>query len=170
MFLDWQQDQSDAYDAMLAAVGKTLREPPDARSERREAWRRCGELGLLGLCVPEPYGGRGLGALDTAHLVEAFGRGCEDTGLVFATSAHLLACAVPIAAHGSDELRARLLPAMCAGTAIAANAMTETEAGSDVSAITTRAVRDGDTYVINGSKSWASNAPDADVFVTYAVN
>ncbi|MEU5159462.1 acyl-CoA dehydrogenase family protein [Streptomyces sp. NPDC020875] len=169
MFLEWQQAQSDAYDTMLAAVGKTLREPPDARSEPRAAWRRCGELGLLGLCIPEAYGGGGLGALDTAHLVEAFGRGCEDTGLVFATSAHLLACAVPIATFGSPELRARLLPAMCAGDAVAANAMTETDAGSDIAAISTRAVRDGDTYVLDGTKSWASNAPDADVFVTYAV-
>jgi clorobiocin biosynthesis protein CloN3 len=172
MFLDWDDAQRKEYEEMLAAVRRQFAGPADAATLRdglRDGWRRCGELGLLGLCVSPEYGGGGRSALDTAHLIEAFGRGCPDTGLVFAVGAHLFACALPVAAFASAEVRARLLPGMCAGTLIAANAMTEREAGSDVSALTTRAVRDGDHYVLNGEKSWASNAPAADVIVTYAV-
>ncbi|PKT70405.1 acyl-CoA dehydrogenase [Streptomyces populi] len=169
MFLDWQPHQSKEYDDMLSAVRERLDRPRPPEGGLRELWRHCGELGLLGLCVPAEDGGGGRSALDTAHLIEAFGRGCADTGLVFATSAHQFACAVPISAYAGDEVRRRLLPALCDGSFIAANAMTESEAGSDISAMSARAVRDGDGYVLTGTKSWASNAPEADVFVTYAV-
>lgn len=168
MFLDWEPAQRKEYDEMLAAVRRHFADRA-AATPLRDSWRHCGDLGLLGLCVSQEYGGGGRSALDTAHLIEAFGRGCPDTGLVFAAGAHLFACAVPVAAFATAEVRARLLPGMCAGTLIAANAMTERDAGSDVSALTTRAVRDGDHYVLTGEKSWASNAPDADVIVTYAV-
>jgi alkylation response protein AidB-like acyl-CoA dehydrogenase len=170
MYLDWQPAQRKEYDDTLLAVQRRF---GDARHpveySTRAAWPYCGELGLLGLCVPTGFGGGGRGALDTAHLIEAFGRGCLDGGLVFAACAHLLACAVPIAEFGTPELAARLLPGMCAGTLVAANAMTERDAGSDVSNLSTRAVRDGDCYLLTGEKSWASNAPVADLFVTYAV-
>ncbi|WP_405655830.1 acyl-CoA dehydrogenase family protein [Streptomyces sp. RK9] len=169
MFLDWQPDQAKEYDDMLSAVRERFSGGPTADGGFRELWKHCGELGLLGLCVAAEHGGGGRSALDTAHLTEAFGRGCADTGLVFAASAHQFACAVPISVFASEELKARLLPAMCSGTSVAANAMTEPGAGSDVSAMTARAVRDGDAYVLDGVKSWASNAPEADVFVTYAV-
>lgn len=175
MVLDWEAAQRKEYDDTLAAVRECFASASGGSAAslpaefRREAWQRCGALGLLGLCVPVAYGGAGRSALDTAHLIEAFGRGCPDTGLVFAASAHLFACAVPIAAYGTDAVRSRLLPGMCDGTLIAANAMTEDGAGSDVSAIATRAVRDGGGYVLSGVKSWASNAPVADVIVTYAV-
>ncbi len=93
-----------------------------------------------------------------------------DTGFAFAVAAHLLACAVPIAEHGSPELRDELLAGLAAGRLVAANAMTEDGAGSDVASIATRARREGDGgYVLDGEKSWASNAPEADVVVTYAI-
>jgi alkylation response protein AidB-like acyl-CoA dehydrogenase len=132
------------------------------------AWRRCGELGLLGLCIPQQYGGSELGALSTAHAIEAFGYGCPDMGLVFAASAHLLACAKPIALHGSEELRRRVLPRLCSGEQIGSNAITEPEAGSDVFALKSRAVREGDSYVLSGSKLYVTNGPVADVFLVYA--
>ncbi len=135
---------------------------------RRERWRAAARLGLTGLCLPAEYGGGSLGALDTALCLEAFGRGCPDTGLVFAVSAHLLAGAVAIRDFGSDEVRKRFLPGLAAGELIAANAITEEEAGSDTSRLAVSACRDGDDYVITGEKSFASNAPDADVLLTYA--
>lgn len=170
MYLDWEPAQQKDYDELLAAVREAFGDLPAAPTAPfdRATWRRCGELGLLGLCLPPDAGG-GLGALDTAHLVEAFGRGCPDTGLVFSASAHLFACGVPVAAFGTAETRDRLLPGLCSGELVAANAMTERDAGSDLSALATRAVRDGGHYVLTGEKSWASNAPDADVIVTYAV-
>ena len=171
MYLDWEPAQQKDYDELLAAVHDAFGDLPAAPAGPfdRATWRRAGELGLLGLCLPAGYGGGGLGALDTAHRLEAFGRGCPDTGLVFAASAHLLACGVPIAAFGTDPTRDRLLPGLCSGELVAANAMTETEAGSDLGGLRTTAVRDGADWVLTGEKSWASNAPDADVIVTYAV-
>ncbi|MEU5959452.1 acyl-CoA dehydrogenase family protein [Streptomyces sp. NPDC047525] len=142
---------------------------PDGPEATRAAFREAGRLGLTGLCLPRDAGGGGLGALDTALSLEAFGRGCQDTGLAFAVAAHLLACAVPVRDFVSDKARGELLAGLASGELIAANAMTEDEAGSDVSGMRTRARRAGSGYVLNGEKSWASNAPVADVLVSYAV-
>nr|WP_307815735.1 acyl-CoA dehydrogenase family protein [Streptomyces sp. 7-21] len=133
-----------------------------------KAWRTLGQLGLLGACVPTEYGGGGLGALDTARQYEAFGEGCEDTGLVFAASAHLFACTVPVRDFATESVKSRYLPGLCSGDLVAGNAMTEEQAGSDVSrlAVTARAVDGG--YVLEGEKSFVSNGPAADVFVAYA--
>jgi alkylation response protein AidB-like acyl-CoA dehydrogenase len=142
--------------------------PPDGFA--RADWRTMGELGLLGTCLPAEYGGGGLGALDTALVIEAFGRACTDTGLVFAASAHQFACAVPIAEYGSDAVRKSRLPDLASGAAIAGNAMTEPDSGSDVShlQVTARQVPGG--WVLNGTKSFVSNGPVCDVLVTYATS
>jgi clorobiocin biosynthesis protein CloN3 len=134
----------------------------------RSAWKTAAGAGLTGLCLPEEYGGQGLGALDTALSLEVFGRSCADMGLVFAVAAHLLSCAVPIREFGTDATK-RLLTGMVAGDLIAGNGMTEDEAGSDVGRIRTTATRSPEGYVLEGEKSFVSNAPIADVFVTYAV-
>ncbi len=98
----------------------------------------------------------------------SFGYGCEDGGLTFAICAHLPACVVPIWKHGSEEQKQRLLPELTSGRMIAVNAMTEPESGSDAFAIKTRAVRDGDHFVINGVKTFSSNGPVANIAVLYA--
>ena len=134
----------------------------------REEWRLCGELGVLGACVPERYGGAGLDALAVAWLVEGFARGCSDAGLVFSACAHLFACAMPIAEHGDEDLRQRLLPRLAAGDWIGANAITEAGAGSDVFSLTAQAIRDGDRYRLTGTKSFVTNGPVADCFLFYA--
>jgi clorobiocin biosynthesis protein CloN3 len=121
------------------------------------------------LCLPPESGGLGLGALDTALCLETFGRGCRDTGFVFAVAAHLLACAVPVRDFHRGAGHADLMAGMARGELIAANAMTEDDAGSDVGALRTVARRVGDDYEIDGVKSFASNAPMADLLVTYAV-
>jgi L-prolyl-PCP dehydrogenase len=133
-----------------------------------EEWRLCGELGLLGLSVPERYGGRGHDALTVARIVEGFAKGCSDTGLVFSACAHLFAVSMPIAEHGSDELKARVLPRLAAGEWVGANAITEAEAGSDVFALQTRAERDGGMYRLTGTKTFVTNGPVADCFLVYA--
>ncbi len=135
----------------------------------RQAWQVAAGIGLTGLCLPVEHGGAGLGALDTALDLAAFGRACPDTGLVFGIAAHLLSCAVPVAEFGAGETAERLLVGMAKGDLIAGNAMTEDEAGSDVGQLRTTAVRSGGGYVIEGEKSFVSNAPIADVFVTYAI-
>ncbi|MEO6087956.1 MAG: acyl-CoA dehydrogenase family protein [Umezawaea sp.] len=170
MEFSWDSAQSARYDSTLAAVrdllGADTRAAGDVPLHKR--WAVLGDLGLLGLCVPPRYGGGGLGALDTARQVEAFGRGCPDTGLVFAASAQLFACTVPILEFATDAVKERLLPGLCAGQLVAGNAMTEAESGSDVSrlSVTARAVDGG--YVLDGEKTFVSNGPVADLYVTYA--
>jgi alkylation response protein AidB-like acyl-CoA dehydrogenase len=131
-------------------------------------WKKLGDFGLLGLSVPREHGGLGLDALGTALAVEALGRGCTDGGLVFSACAHLFACAMPIAECGSDGLKDRFLRRLASGEAVGANAITEAEAGSDVHALRTRAVREGDRYRITGTKTFVTNAPLADVLLVYA--
>jgi alkylation response protein AidB-like acyl-CoA dehydrogenase len=135
---------------------------------RRQDWTALASMGLLGAAVPQEHGGSGFGALDTAMLYEAAGEGCTDTGLLFAAAAHLFACVRPVVEFASAETREKLLPALCSGELIAGNAMTEAEAGSDVSRLATRAARVDGGYVLDGAKSFVSNGPVADIYVTYA--
>lgn len=118
--------------------------------------------------MPEEYGGRGLDAVSSVVALEALGYGSDDAGLNFAICAHLLACVVPIWKHGSEEQKRRLLPGLSNGSMIAANAMTEPGSGSDAFALVTRAEPDGESFRLDGSKIFASNAPVADLIVTYA--
>lgn len=142
---------------------------PVAEHLTRQEWQAAADLGLAGLCLPADDGGQGLGALDTALCLEAFGRSCEDTGLVFALCAHLLACAVPVRDFADERVRGRLVSGLASGGLIAANAMTEDEAGSDVGHLATTARPVDGGYVLHGEKSFVSNAPVADLIVTYAV-
>lgn len=135
----------------------------------RQLWQRCAEAGLTGLAIPIEYGGRGLDALSTALALEAFGYGCVDGGLAFAVSAHLLAAAVPLWKYGSETQQRDVLPKLCGGAWVAAIAMTEPESGSDVYALSTRAVADGDGFRLSGAKTLITNAPVADVAIVFAV-
>ncbi|MER7151368.1 acyl-CoA dehydrogenase family protein [Streptomyces lydicus] len=169
MDFSWTDRQQAVYDSVLAgarALGGTASRTPAAV---RDHWRACAELGLTGLSVPEELGGRGYDAVTTARAVEAAGRGCPDMGLLFSVLAHLFATVMPIAEHGHDALREELVPRLADGTAIGANAITEEGAGSDVTALRTTAERHGDHYLLNGTKSFVSNAPVADLLLVYAV-
>jgi alkylation response protein AidB-like acyl-CoA dehydrogenase len=135
----------------------------------RELWRRCGEMGLQGLPVPEAYGGPGLDPLSTAIALEALGYGCEDGGLTFSICAHLLACVVPVIHYGSEAQKARYLPLLADGRLIAVNAISEPGSGSDAYAMKARAVRDGAGYRLNGIKTWSTNGPVAGLALVYAV-
>jgi alkylation response protein AidB-like acyl-CoA dehydrogenase len=168
MEFGWTPEQQTRYDTALTAARQRFAPETGTPGIAPGDWRALGELGLLGASVEPKYGGGGLGALDTALMFEAFGRGCPDTGLVFAAAAHLFACAMPIAEFGASPLQERLLPEMCAGRSVAANAMTEPDAGSDVSKLATTATPVDGGYLLNGTKSFVSNGPAADVIVTYA--
>ncbi|MCA9787142.1 MAG: acyl-CoA dehydrogenase family protein [Calditrichaeota bacterium] len=135
----------------------------------RDLWRKMGEMAIPGLPVPSEYGGGGLSPLDTAIALEALGQGCTDGGLLFSLCAHMLPCTMPIYKFGTEEQRRKWLPGLCDGTLIAGNAMTEPGTGSDAFNMTTRAVRDGDDWVLNGNKIFITNAPVADVFVLFAL-
>ena len=172
MEFGWTFAQSSAYERMVQSVKERINPLIARRSDGSrwspEEWRECAALGFLGLCVPEKYGGSGFDALHSARLIEALGRSCDDMGLVFSACVHLLACSMPLAEHGSEELRQALLPRLCTGELVGAHAITEDDAGSDAFCLKTRAVRDGDDYVVTGTKSWVTNGPLADVIIVYA--
>ena len=167
------EDQKVLRDQIIRFARNELNEGASERDKAqefpRDLWLKCGEMGLQGLLVPEEYGGSGLDPLSTAIALEAFGYGCEDGGLVFSLCAQLLSCVLPITKYGTEEQKRRYLPGLCDGTTIAVNAMTEPGAGSDAFAMTTRAEPDGDGFIINGNKTFGSNAPVADLAVTYAL-
>jgi alkylation response protein AidB-like acyl-CoA dehydrogenase len=132
-------------------------------------WALLARAGIPRLCIPVAYGGEGFDAQTTARAVEGFAYGCDDMGLVFSACAHLFACAMPIAEHGSTDLSERYLKRLADGSLVGANAITEVDAGSDVWAMTTMATSEGDKYRITGTKSYVTNAPLAGCFLVYAV-
>ena len=139
----------------------------DAKNEfPRDLWPALGELGLLGITVEEEYGGSGLGYL--AHVIanEEISRASGSVGLSY--GAHSNLCVNQLRRWGDEDQKQRLLPKLCSGEFLGALAMSETGAGSDVMGMRTTAVRDGDDYVLNGSKMWITNAPQADVVIVYA--
>jgi alkylation response protein AidB-like acyl-CoA dehydrogenase len=131
-------------------------------------WQACADHGVLGWPVPAAYGGSGLDPLTTMIALEALGYGCRDNGLVFAINNHLWGCVIYLLEHGSQEQKDRYLKPLCDGSLVGAHALSEPEAGSDMLSMTAVARRDGDHYVLNGTKWFVSNAPVADVFVTFA--
>lgn len=135
----------------------------------RELWRECAGIGIQGLPVPEQYGGSGCDALSTAIGLEALGYGCHDGGLVFSLCAHMLSCVVPLWQHGNDEQRQRYLPGLCDGSLIGVHAMTEPGSGSDAFALRTKAEPDGAGFRINGTKTFISNGPEADLVIVFAM-
>jgi alkylation response protein AidB-like acyl-CoA dehydrogenase len=135
----------------------------------RELWRKCAEIGIQGLPVPEQYGGSGFDALSSAIGLEAFGYGCQDGGLVFALCAHMLSCVVPLWQHGNEDQRQRYLPGLCNGSLIGVHAMTEPDSGSDAFALRTKAEPDGNGFRINGTKMFISNGPVADLIIVFAM-
>lgn len=135
----------------------------------RELWQKCAAMGLMGLPVPEAYGGSEVDALTCAIALEALGYGCTDGGLVFSLSAHLLACVLPIMTHADDAQKQRYLPGLVDGSLVGMHAITEPGSGSDSFSMRTTAQRDGDDWILNGTKTFISNGPVGDVCVVFAV-
>lgn len=172
MDFEWTGSQIEMQAQVLAFARGELSAAVRARGVDQpvgaDELRRCGEHGLLGLGVAAEHGGGGHSLLTTAGALEALTFGCGDVGLAFTIGAHLFACCAPIAEFGAPDLRARVLPRLARGEQLAANAITEEGAGSDVHALAATARRDGDDYVLAGAKSFVTNAPNADIFLVYA--
>ncbi|HSD60464.1 MAG TPA: acyl-CoA dehydrogenase family protein, partial [Burkholderiales bacterium] len=131
-----------------------------------DLWGKLGSLGLLGITVEEEYGGAGLGYL--AHIVamEEISRASASVGLSY--GAHSNLCVNQIRRNGSEAQKRRYLPKLISGEHVGALAMSEPNAGSDVVSMKLRAERRGGRYVLNGTKMWITNGPDADTLVVYA--
>jgi len=131
-----------------------------------ELWQKMGDLGLLGITVPEEFGGAGMGYLEHVIAMEEISRGSASVGLAY--GAHSNLCINQIKLNGTAEQKQRYLPKLVSGEHIGALAMSEAGAGSDVVSMRLAAAKRGDTYVLNGTKMWITNGPDADVLVVYA--
>ncbi len=132
----------------------------------RDLWPGLGELGLLGITVEEEFGGAGLGYLEHSIAMEEISRGSASVGLSY--GAHSNLCVNQIRRNGSHDQKKRYLPGLISGKSLGALAMSEPGAGSDVVSMKTRADRKGDRFILNGSKMWITNGPQADVLVVYA--
>lgn len=133
----------------------------------RDLWPELGDLGLLGMTVEEQYGGSGLGYLAHVVAMEEISRASASVGLSY--GAHSNLCVNQLHRWGSQEQKTRFLPKLVSGEHLGALAMSEAGAGSDVMGMRATAVRDGDDYILNGSKMWITNAPQADVLIVYMV-
>jgi alkylation response protein AidB-like acyl-CoA dehydrogenase len=131
-------------------------------------WKLLRECDILRLPFDERWGGLGQDLPTTMYLLEGLGHGCRDGGLNFSVSTHVVSVGVPLQRYGSEQLKERYLPAICSGERIGAHAITEPDSGSDALEMRTTARRDGDEYVLDGSKTFVSNGPVAGLFVVYA--
>ncbi|MCA2010685.1 isovaleryl-CoA dehydrogenase [Cereibacter sphaeroides] len=152
----WAQDR---VKPIAAEVDKSNQFPNDL-------WPEMGELGLLGITVPEEFGGAGMGYLAHAVAVEEIARASASVSLSY--GAHSNLCVNQIKLNGSPEQKAKYLPGLVTGRNIGALAMSEAGAGSDVVSMTLRAEKKNDRFVLNGTKYWITNGPDADTLVVYA--
>jgi isovaleryl-CoA dehydrogenase len=132
----------------------------------RDLWPRLGKLGLLGITVEEEYGGTRMGYLAHVVAMEEVSRASASVGLSYGAHANL--CVNQISRNGNDRQKRRHLPALISGEHVGALAMSEPGAGSDVMSMKLRAEKRGGRYVLNGTKMWITNGPDADVLVVYA--
>ena len=129
-------------------------------------WSKLGDMGLLGITVPEEYGGADMGYLSHMVAMEEISRASASVGLSY--GAHSNLCVNQIKRNGSEAQKRRLLPRLISGEHVGALAMSEPNAGSDVVSLRLKAEKKGDRYLLNGTKMWITNGPEADVIVVYA--
>ncbi len=134
----------------------------------QEKWDLIRETGVIRLPFAEEYGGRDQDALTLVYVLEDLGYGCKDAGLLFTLATQIVSVAIPVQRFGSDELKERYLRRLIDGEIIGAHAISEPEAGSDATAMSTTAKPDGDDFVINGKKAFCTSGPVADVITVYA--
>jgi isovaleryl-CoA dehydrogenase len=131
-----------------------------------DLWKKFGEMGLLGVTVAEDYGGSNMGYLAHSIVMEEISRASASVGLSF--GAHSNLCVNQIDKNGTEAQKRKYLPKLCSGDHIGALAMSEPNSGSDVVSMSLKADKQGDSYILNGSKMWITNGPDANTYVIYA--
>lgn len=129
--------------------------------------KKCAELGLTGITVPEEYGGAGMDNLSACMAIEEISRACASTGVILSVN-NSLVCA-PILAHGTEEQKKRFLPPLSTGKMVGTFCLTEPHAGSDAASIRTVARREDDTYVLQGNKIFATNGEGAGIALVFAL-
>jgi isovaleryl-CoA dehydrogenase len=132
----------------------------------REIFNKLGELGLMGMTIPSKYGGSDMGYFEHCLVLDEISRYSASIGLSY--GAHSNLCINQINRHGTEEQKMKYLPKLCSGEFVGALAMSEPNSGSDVVSMKLKAEKKGDKWILNGTKMWITNGPDADVLVVYA--
>ncbi len=172
MDFNWNEEQILLRKSVLEFARKELRQSSHQGSghvDWRDCWKKCASFGILGLPFPRQYGGLGIDILSTALAMETLGYGSKDAGLLFAMAAQMWSVQMPIWRYGSDRQRLEYLPRLLSGEWIGGHAISEPCSGSDTFAMKTTASREGEGYVLRGSKTFVTNAPHGNMFVVFAL-
>ncbi len=168
----WTDEQTDLRRGAVEFASRRLADGVIERDQdsifSRDLWLECAEFGLQGVMVPEEWKGAGHDLLSAVAILEGVGYGARDNGLVFSVAAHAASCEGPLSEFGSDEQKKKWLPGLVDGSVIGATGITEPDSGSSALSLQTSAAQDRDDWVLNGSKTFVTNAPVADLFVIYA--
>ena len=168
----WSDEQQDFRKEVIRFAKTELADDMIQRDHdeafSRDLWDKCAKFGIHGLPIPQEYGGGGADILTTVCGLEALGYGCKDNGLLFTINAHMWSSEIPILSFGTEKQKQHYLPKLASGEWVGVHAMTEPTSGSDAYAMRSRAERKGDRYIINGSKTFITNAPMADMIIVFA--
>jgi alkylation response protein AidB-like acyl-CoA dehydrogenase len=172
MDFSWTEEQLALKNAVSEFArrelnGQTVESDRDGEFSRPK-WEKCAHFGIQGMPIPEEYGGGGADILTTMLVMEGLGYGCRDNGLVFALNAQLWSVQLPIMTFGTELQKKTYLPRLCSGELIGAHGMTEPGSGSDAYKLRTVAQRHNGGYVLNGTKTFVTNAPVADIAVVFS--
>jgi alkylation response protein AidB-like acyl-CoA dehydrogenase len=166
-----QRELKEAATAFASAkLNQDLAKREEAGEFPLEAWQACARFGIQGLPVPAELGGGGADILTTVLVMEALGYGCHDNGLIFSLNAQLWSLELPLVKFGAPAQQQAYLPGLISGDLIGVHAMTEPDSGSDAFSMRTRAERQGEHYLLTGTKLYITNAPVADVVLVFAAH
>ena len=172
MDFSWSDEQLAFKDAVVKFARQRLNHEMIERDREgrfsRELWQECAGFGIQGLPFPEKYGGGNADILTTMLTMEGLGYGCKDNGLIFGINAQMWSVQMPILTFGTDGQKEKYLPGLCSGHLIGAHGMSEPDSGSDAFSLRTRAERRDGGYVLNGTKTFVTNAPMCDVALVFA--
>ncbi|MBE0411262.1 MAG: acyl-CoA dehydrogenase family protein [Anaerolineales bacterium] len=172
MDFSWSEEQLNYKKAVIEFAQKELNDGLIERDRdgvlSRHNWKKCAEFGITALPIPEEYGGVDADIMTAMLTMEGLGYGCKDNGLIFGMNAQLWSVQMPILTFGSEELKKKYLPSLCNGDLIGAHGMSEPDSGSDAYALRTRARKVEGGYLLNGSKTFVTNAPVSDLSVVFA--
>ncbi len=172
MDFEFSEEQLEFKKSAIRFAQKTLNDGVIERDRdaifSRELWKKCADFGIQGFSFPERYGGNNADILSTMLLMEGLGYGCKDSGLIFAINGQMWSVQMPILRFGSDAQKDKYLGKLCSGEWIGADSITEPDSGSDAYSLRTTARLEGKYYILNGTKTFCTMAPMADVFVIFA--
>lgn len=172
MDLSWTEEQLSFKEAVIAFARKELAgdmKDRDAAGEfSRENWKKCADFGIQGSATPKEYGGLGLDIATTMLTMEGLGYSCKDNGLIFGLNAQMWSVQHPLVKFGTNSQKEKYLPGLCDGSIVGAHGMSEPDSGSDAYSLQMRAVKTDDGYVLNGSKTLVTSAPDCDIALVFA--